>query len=327
MTITEAGPASSRHVFVFPSQGGQWPGMGRALLRAETCFRDALTECDQIVRRTLGWSPLQILIDGDESVAKARYVQPLVTSIQIALGRLLESRGIVPAAVLGLSMGEAAAACSAGAVDVETAMRIVCSQARLTRRRAEPGKMILVHLGHPGLRQLLSGHRGNVDMACQLSPTITVLSGEETAVSRAALELRARDVPVRDLNLGRFAYHTSRMAPLRDGFCADVGQVAPRLGAVRLYSSVTGTAVPTTALTTDYWWRIVSRPAYFVTPVQQLLEDGYSSFVEVGPHPTLSRFVNEIAADAGHDISVVATLRRGADDLPDSRLAVSRLLG
>lgn len=306
-----------RHVFLFSSQGGQWPGMGLELFQDEPCFRQTLTECDQIVQRSLGWSPVKMLIDGEESVAEVGFVQPLVTSIQIALAWLLKSRGIAPAAVVGLSMGEAAAAYSAGALDLETAMRIVCSQARLTQRHTQPGKMILVPLGRGDVAELLSHHVEGVELACELSPTLTVLSGEAVAVSRAALDLRTRNVPVRDLSMGRFAYHSSGMAPLQGEFCADLGDVAPRPGDVRLYSSVTGTAVPNTVLTADYWWRIMSRPAYFVTPVRRLLDDGYRSFVEVGPHPTLSRFVEEIARVAGHHASVVATLRRGRGNLPD----------
>ncbi|HEX2674921.1 MAG TPA: type I polyketide synthase, partial [Polyangiaceae bacterium] len=102
-------------VFVFSGQGEQWPSMGRALRQSSLAFREALKRCDELFLDRLGWS-VESVLDGDDSVdlRETLTAQPVVFALQYALAAAWQSLGISPAAVVGHSLGEVAAACVAG---------------------------------------------------------------------------------------------------------------------------------------------------------------------------------------------------------------------
>ncbi len=113
----EAGFDGPREVaFVFSGQGSQWRGMGRELLRTSDAFRAALTECDAAVREELGWSVVDLLLDdGAEFADAVERVQPALWAVEVALAAHWRGMGVEPDLVIGHSMGEAVAACVAGA--------------------------------------------------------------------------------------------------------------------------------------------------------------------------------------------------------------------
>ncbi len=124
-----------RIVFVFPGQGSQWLGMGRALVREEPVFRDAITRCDAAIRAEAGWSVLEELeaADGASHLDEIGVVQPVLFAIEIALAELWRSWGITPDAVVGHSMGEVAAAHVAGALALADAVKVICRRSRRLR--------------------------------------------------------------------------------------------------------------------------------------------------------------------------------------------------
>ena len=117
--ILQAAPptetVTARPVFVFAGNGGNWAGMARALL-AEPVFAGTLAECDTILASLSYPTPVASVLD-DAQVTGVALGQPALCAFQIALAALLESIGVTPAAVIGHSVGEAAAACVAGALD------------------------------------------------------------------------------------------------------------------------------------------------------------------------------------------------------------------
>jgi acyl transferase domain-containing protein/acyl carrier protein len=116
-------PRAGKVVFVFPGQGSQWLGMGRTLLAEEPVFRAALEACDRTIHAEAGWSVMAEL-SADEAtsqLARIDVVQPLLFAIAVGLAALWRSRGVAPAAVVGHSMGEVAAAHVAGALSLEDA--------------------------------------------------------------------------------------------------------------------------------------------------------------------------------------------------------------
>jgi acyl transferase domain-containing protein len=112
-----------RVVFVFPGQGSQWLGMGRQLLQEEPVFRAAIEDCDRVLRRHVEWSLAEQLTASVESsrLNDIDIVQPVLFGMQVALAALWRSWGIEPAAVVGHSMGEVAAAYVAGALTLQDA--------------------------------------------------------------------------------------------------------------------------------------------------------------------------------------------------------------
>src|SRR5262249_46004048 len=132
--------------FVFSGQGGQWWGMGRELLRQEPVFRRAIERCDEILRRHADWSLLAEL-SADESQSRldrTEIAQPALVALQVALAELWQSWGVQPAAVLGHSVGEIAAAAVAGVLSWDDALRLVFHRGRLMQRASGRGRMVSV---------------------------------------------------------------------------------------------------------------------------------------------------------------------------------------
>ena len=117
--------------FIFSGQGPQRPGMGLALFASEPVFRDTLERLEALIRVETGWSLLGELeaVHPSGRLAQTEVAQPAIFAIQVALAALLQSWGVTPAAVVGHSVGKAAAAYVAGALTLEDAVRTICRRA------------------------------------------------------------------------------------------------------------------------------------------------------------------------------------------------------
>jgi acyl transferase domain-containing protein len=298
--------------FLFSAQGGQWPGMGAALYRDQPEFRQTILRCDEVVRKLLGWSLVDELTRDPASWEMHRrpeLIQPGLTAIQLALSALLRVNGIEATAVLGLSMGEVAAAHTAGALDLEDAMRVVCTQARLTRHSIRPGGMIVAAVGAAAAREAAS-HEPDVVVAVELAPRSTVLSGEASAISRTAARLSASGAKVTPVPIG-FAFHSGEVAPLRDEFFAALSALRPRRTELPFFSAACGGRADGTSLGSEHWWRIMCGGALFVSAVEAAIDAGFHTFFEIGPHPMLEDSIHAIAREHSADVTYRAVMHRG----------------
>ncbi|GAU65736.1 polyketide synthase Pks13 [Streptomyces sp. NBRC 110611] len=134
------GHRDRRIAFVFSGSGTHWPGMGRDLLGWHTGFRERMEDCDAAVRAVAGWSVLDALAASPEAsrLDDVDVQQPVVFALQVALAGLWTDLGVTPAAILGHSLGEVAAACAAGALSVEDGARVSVARSHLLRHRAGP---------------------------------------------------------------------------------------------------------------------------------------------------------------------------------------------
>ncbi|TLP60513.1 type I polyketide synthase, partial [Microbispora triticiradicis] len=120
-------------VLVFPGQGGQWAGMGRALADASPVFAGHLAEAAEALRPYVDWSPRDVLwnLPGAAPIDRVDVAQPALFAVTVALARLWEHFGVRPDAVVGHSQGEIAAAHVAGALSLDdaAAIAVLCGQA------------------------------------------------------------------------------------------------------------------------------------------------------------------------------------------------------
>ena len=282
--------------FVFSSQGGEWPGMADGLLLDNAAFAKAMADCDAACRHQFGWSILEEVSRLGGSDAEPDRVQPVLTAVQIGLAAMLADAGVAPDAVVGLSMGELAAAWSIGSLSLEDAIAVAGAEAEAIRRPLRSGQMALVLASAEAVRETIDG-RDDVWIAVELSPTATVITGEEGAVDSALAVVAARGLGTRRQTL-RYAFHCAEMEPLREPFRAAASSILPRSAPAPFYSSLKGAAIDGSRLTIDYWWRVMSEPALFVSAVRSMARAGIRTFVEVGPHPILSTAVTEAAGGA-----------------------------
>lgn len=298
-------------VFVFPGQGSQWIGMGRELLRQEPIFRQALEQCDGVMRSYVDWSLLEQLAadQGDSRLNEIDVIQPILFAIQIALAALWRSWGITPDAVIGHSMGEVAAAYVAGALSLADAARVICRRSQLLRRVSGQGAMAVVGLPLDQTEEVLNGYRDRLSIAVSNSPRSTVLSGDPAALEELMSQLSARNIFCRPIKVD-VASHSPQMDPLKDDLLRVLEGVQPQTAAIPIYSTVSGEISDGSTFDAAYWVRNLRQPVLFASMIQRLLEADHSVFVEISPNPILLPAIEETCHHLGQTGQTVASLRR-----------------
>ncbi|MDR3537910.1 MAG: beta-ketoacyl synthase N-terminal-like domain-containing protein [Acetobacteraceae bacterium] len=302
-------------VFVFAGNGGNWAGMARVLAN-EPVFAAELAACDTILA-TLGYpAPVAAVLD-DARVVDVAFGQPALCAFQLALVALLASLGVMPAAVIGHSVGEAAAACVAGALTREQALRLVIARSRLQASVAGQGGMALAVAPVEVLQPLLPS---DVVVAGENGPRATLLAGPREAVARVCAMLDAAGIVSQPIDVP-VAYHSPQMDPLRPVLERDLADLVPASGTVQMVSTVTGAPIEATALDAAYWGRNLREPVRFRQGIAGLLDAGHRAFLELAPHPLLAAQIRQMEAGA----TVVSPLRRGQLDTAVLRDAVAPL--
>lgn len=306
--------SAERPVFVFSGQGSQWVGMGRELLAARPRFRDEVAAIDAHFLPLSGWSIAEALAsDAPERLAATEIVQPCLFALQLGLVACLEELGVRPAAVVGHSVGEIAAAFVAGLIDLPGATALVFHRARSMQRLTGQGRMIAVGLSVAEARRRLVD-QPELALAAINSPRAVVIAGAPATVEALGASLRSEGIFVRDLGVN-YAFHTAQVDPLLAPFAHAVREVfaaQPMLGEGRLpmVSTVTGQVLPASLRHEDYWPRNMRETVALDPAIAQLLTDGHDTFVEVGPHPVLGFNLRESFRERAAEAAVVATLRR-----------------
>ncbi|MEV5953338.1 SDR family NAD(P)-dependent oxidoreductase [Streptomyces sp. NPDC051987] len=310
------GRRTARHrpkvALVFPGQGSQWAGMGRRLALTVPVFRSAVREADAAIARHLGrslWSDEHGLVA--ESTAE---VQPALFAMQVALAETWRAWGLRPAAVIGHSMGEIAAARAAGALTLADAAAVVCERSRLLTEISGLGGLVLVELGEDEAAALITGRTHELSVAALNGPRATVLSGTPAALDEVVARLDAQGVFARRISV-EFAAHSPQVEPLQPRLRAALAALTAQDCDVALYSTVTGEAVRGHELGPDYWVTNVRAPVRFGPALGRLLADGCDTFVEIAPHPVLARPVADHLDESGlTEALVVSSLRRDEDE-------------
>nr|WP_052478145.1 type I polyketide synthase [Kibdelosporangium sp. MJ126-NF4]CEL16417.1 Malonyl CoA-acyl carrier protein transacylase [Kibdelosporangium sp. MJ126-NF4]CTQ90369.1 Malonyl CoA-acyl carrier protein transacylase (EC 2.3.1.39) [Kibdelosporangium sp. MJ126-NF4] len=306
-------------VLCFGGQGGQWVGMGRDLLRTEPVFAAALNALEPLIAAEAGFSLLERLRDADTVERDPGRAQPMIFAVQVAYARWLAHAGIRPAAVLGHSMGEVAAACVAGVLPLADAVRVICLRSRLLARTAGTGAMLVVELA----AERAAAYSDRVAVAAYSAPGEVVLSGDRDALTELAADLARDGVDHNWVEIDASS-HSPLVDPVLDDLRAGLGELEPRRAKVTWYSTVDGVAVDGESADTDYWVRNLREPVRFAHAVEAAVADGHRVFVELGPHPVLISPLRRVLAAADADESLVAaTGRRDRDE----RESLLRLLG
>jgi acyl transferase domain-containing protein len=252
------------------------------------------------------------------------FIQPALTALQLALVSLLSARDVRPATVAGLSMGEVAAAFTAGILNLRDAFRIVCCQARIVRSPADGGSMAVVNLTADQTAEYIDKVAPLVSIAVELDPETTVLAGDRNAIGSVIHTLESRGVRCTVLPLAD-AFHSRRVDPVKNEFFAALSDLKAESGRLPVYSSVTGDRQSGTFFGVDHWWKIMSDRARFASLVKSLCRDGYRTFVEIGPHPVLADSIQRTARYIGLNVSVFSLMKRGENDCTTFDRTVSAL--
>ncbi|MGW2330392.1 type I polyketide synthase [Streptomyces sp. NPDC001700] len=303
--------AEGRTVFVFPGQGSQWARMATELLDASPLFEERFAACARAVEAYVDWSPYDVLrgAPGAPPLERVDVVQPLLFAVMVSLAELWRAHGVHPAAVVGHSQGEIAAACVAGALSLPDAARVVTLRSKALGALTGRGGMVSVALPLDELTARLEPFGGRVSIAAVNGPGSVVVSGEPDALDRlmadcAAEEIRARRIPV------DYASHSAQVEAIREELLAELAPISPRSGEVPFLSTVTGDWLDTERLDAEYWYTNLRQPVRLDEATRRLVDADFALFVEASPHPVLTVGLQDSFDALGCDARAVGSLRR-----------------
>ncbi|MCP3803744.1 SDR family NAD(P)-dependent oxidoreductase [Allokutzneria sp. A3M-2-11 16] len=300
--VRGAASATGKIVFVFPGQGGQFPGMAKELLERSPRFASLLAECDAALRPHVEWSLLDVLHDGAE-LNRVDVVQPVLFSIMVSLAALWRDHGVRPDAVVGHSQGEIAAACVAGVLPLTEAARLVALRSRLYRRLSGHGAMAVISLPRAEVEARIGGR---LDIAAINDPASVTVSGEPSTVDGLVAECEAEGIRAKRVPGVHVAGHSRQTERVREELLAGLANLRHSAGELPFYSTVTGDVLDGARLDAEYWYRNLRQPVLFADAIASLARDGHDVFIESSPHPMLTSSVQVVAPDA----VTLSTLRR-----------------
>ncbi|QBI54874.1 type I polyketide synthase [Streptomonospora litoralis] len=301
-----------RTAFVFPGQGSQWPGMAAELWQAYPAFAAELESCAQALRPFVDWEPMDVLLERPDAppLSRVDVTQPALFATMASLAALWRAHGVEPAAVVGHSQGEIAAAYVAGGLSRRDAARVVAMRARAWWELRGQGAMLSVALPADEVRERLHRFGDALAVAAVNGPGSAAVSGTSAAVEELLAELTAEGVMARRIPDVDVPGHSPQVEVLRDRLLEDLAPVAPRTSDVPFYSTVTGGLLDTAGLDAHYWYRNVREPVRFHDAAGALLDAGTGAFLEAAPHPMLAVPMRETAEEHRRPATTLATLVR-----------------
>ncbi|WP_079432442.1 type I polyketide synthase [Streptomyces katrae] len=308
------GGAHAEAVFVFPGQGSQWVGMAVELLDSSPVFAARIAECEAALAPYVDWSLTEVL-RSDDALEGVDVVQPVLFAVMVALAEVWKSYGVRPAAVIGHSQGEIAAACVAGALSLEDAAKVVALRSQAIDAIAGLGGMVSVGLSAADAAERIAASFGDrLAVAAVNGPSSTVVSGDADACEELVTVLEAEGVRARRVAV-EYASHCSHVEKLEAELADLLSGLNPRTSAVPMYSTLTGELLDGTELDGGYWYRNLRNPVLFEQAVKAALADGYRLFVESSPHPVLAVGLSQTfealdASESGVEPVAIGSLRR-----------------
>jgi acyl transferase domain-containing protein len=292
-------------VWVFSGHGSQWPGMALDLLDADPAFTGMIDRLDAVAEGV----PMRQLLAGGEHLERMDVVQPVLFAVQTALAEVWRSRGLRPAAVVGHSMGEAAAAVAAGILTPEEGMRITLARSSLLQRVAG-GRMAVVSLPVEQVEAEIADVPG-VSVAVVTAPSSTVVAGDGPAVGELVRRWQDRGVFCRPIAVV-VAAHSPQVEPILADIADRTSWLTGARAAVPFYSTAVD---PREEVVFDsaYWARNLRAPVRFDLACRALVEDGHRVFLEISPHPLLTQAVEETALAMDVPVVTAASLLRDQD--------------
>ncbi|MFD6797116.1 type I polyketide synthase [Streptomyces cyaneofuscatus] len=324
--VTGAAAERGRVAFVFPGQGAQWWGMGRALWEQNDAFREAVTACDEALAPHAGFS-VAAVVRGQDGIAppftRTDVVQPALFAMYVGLAAMWRAWGVEPEAVVGHSQGEVAAAVVSGALSLADGARIVALRARAVRDHAPDGAMGLVERPVGDVTEELAAYGDALSVAVVNTARSTVVAGDAEALDRFLGRMEATGAYCQRVDVD-YASHSPHMDALLPALREQLTGLAPVDPGIAFYSSVTGERAAGPELDADYWCRNLREPVRFDRALERLRADGFGTFVEVSPHPVLQIALAQ-GTEADGAAVVVGSLRRDRGGIEQPLRALAEL--
>ena len=286
-----------KKAYIFPGQGSQFPGMAKELYQSNEIARQMLDRANEV----LGFRITDIMFEGTaEDLKQTKVTQPAIFLHSVVLAKCLPD--FCPEMVAGHSLGEFSALVAAGAMDFEEGLRLVAIRAQAMQKACEavPGTMAAV-LALPAetVEEICANIDGTVVAANYNCEGQIVISGEKSAVEEACIKMKEagakRALP---LQVGG-AFHSPLMEPARAELAEGIAKAQFSTPVCPVYQNVT--AMPSTdpeEIKANLLAQLTA-PVRWTQSVRNMIADGASEFIEVGPGNVLQGLVKKTG---GNDI-------------------------
>ncbi|MBO9533988.1 MAG: acyltransferase domain-containing protein [Solirubrobacteraceae bacterium] len=301
-------------VWIFSGYGSAWNGMGRRLLVEEPAFAQAIDELEPMFQAEVGWS-LREAIEVDQDYRDSTKSQILLYGMHVALAATWRSKGIEPGAIMGHSMGEVAAAVVAGALSPADGVKLISLRSvlmEIENKKATGGMAVLQ--AAPQEFEAVADQFPGVVIAVYGSPKAITISGPKEPLNAAAEHFKEMGRGAWVLPVGGAA-HSPQVDIILDEFAEKLAGITPLEPTVPYYSTANEDPREAPSFDIDYWQRNVRHSVRFMQAIGAAAEDGFTTFLEVSPHPVAEITTRQTLKAAGVERRLVLpTLRRDGDD-------------
>lgn len=340
IVISADGPVTNGPVWVLAGFGAQHRKMAKSLYLRDAIFAEWINKVDSLIQDERGHSILELILDDaidytDETTElPIEKVQLVIFAIQVALGELLKAHGAKPGALVGQSLGEAAAAYFSGGLSLEDATRTICSRSHLMGEGEAMlfGEyirlMALVEYSAEEIETVFSDFKG-LEVCVYAAPTQTVIGGPPDQVDAIIARAESEGKFARKFQT-KGASHTSQMDPLLGELAAELQGIEAHPVQVPYYSTVhEGSLIRAGSdpiHDVDYWKKGLRHSVYFTHGIRNAVDNGHTTFLELAPNPVALMQVGLTTAAAGlHDAQLIPTLARKQDEVDSMTTAMAHL--
>lgn len=333
LVLAADGPVTNGPVWVLAGFGAQHRKMGKSLYLRNETFAEWINKVDAHVQDERGYSVVELILDDSQDYG-IETTQTVIFAIQVALGEMLKAHGAKPGALVGQSLGEAAAAYFSGGLSLEDATRTICSRAHLMGEGEAMlfGEyirlMALVEYSTDEIKTVFSDFP-DLEVCVYAAPTQTVIGGPPEQVDAIIARAESEGKFARKFQT-KGASHTQQMDPLLGELAAEIQGIEARPTKVPYYSTVhEGQLVRVGAdpiHDVDYWKKGLRHSVYFTQGIRNAVDNGHTTFLELAPNPVALMQVGLTTASAGlHDAQLIATLARKQDEVDSMTVAMANL--
>jgi microcystin synthetase protein McyG len=325
--------------FLFTGQGSQYLNMGRDLYESQPVFRQTMDRCNEILLPYLEQSLLSVLYGTESALPdealldETVYTQPAIFAVEYSLAKLWQSWGIQPDAVLGHSVGEYVAACIAGVFSLEDGLKLIAERGRLIQTLPANGGMAAIFASAAQVTETLETFltTEQITIAALNGPDNTVIAGAQETLQESLEKLQLQGIKTQLLQVSH-AFHSNLLDPILDLFEHKAQQIQYAAPKLPLFSNVTGALLAPGFIPEATYWRNHARQSVrFAESIVALAEQGFSLFIEVGPHPVLCSMGQACLTHAMSTSSTILppiwlpSLRRNQADWPQMLSSVGEL--
>ncbi|MGB3356562.1 MAG: polyketide synthase Pks13, partial [Mycobacterium sp.] len=333
LVLAADGPVTNGPVWVLAGFGAQHRKMAKSLYLRDETFAEWINKVDSLVQDELGYSVVELILDDAQDYG-IETTQVTIFAIQVALGELLKAHGAKPGALVGQSLGEAAAAYFAGGLSLADATRTICSRSHLMGEGEAMlfGEyirlMALVEYSAEEIETVFSDFTG-LEVCVYAAPSQTVIGGPPDQVDAIIARAESEGKFARKFQT-KGASHTSQMDPLLGELAAELQGIEAQPLQIPYYSTVhEGNLIRAGAdpiHDVDYWKKGLRHSVYFTHGIRNAVDNGHTTFLELAPNPVALMQVGLTTASAGlHDAQLIATLARKQDEVDSMTTAMATL--